>query len=75
MRQSTESRGLPTLPPTSPHEHTGYARSFGLDVMLHPSGAVAKLIPDVIACGIDVFDPVQVSMAVAPQMVAERFGD
>ena len=43
--------------------------------MLHPSRAMAKLIPDVIACGIDVFDPVQVSMAVAPQMVAERFGD
>jgi uroporphyrinogen decarboxylase len=52
-----------------------HARGFGLKVMFHTCGAVADLIPDFIACGIDVLDPVQVAAtAMAPGMLAARFG-
>jgi uroporphyrinogen decarboxylase len=51
-----------------------HARGFGLKVMYHTCGAVADLIPDFIACGIDVLDPVQVSAAsMAPEALAARF--
>ncbi len=51
-----------------------HARGFGLKVMYHTCGAVADLIPDFIACGIDVLDPVQVSAAgMAPETLAARF--
>jgi uroporphyrinogen decarboxylase len=51
-----------------------HARGFGLKVMFHTCGAVADLIPDLIACGIDVLDPVQVSAAgMAPETLAARF--
>ncbi len=39
------------------------ARGYGLRVMYHTCGAVAPIIPDLIACGIEVLDPVQVSAA------------
>ena len=53
---------------------TEHARGFGLKVMYHTCGAVADLIPDFIACGIDVLDPVQVSAAsMAPEALAARF--
>ena len=51
-----------------------HARGFGLKVMFHTCGAVADLIPDLIACGIDALDPVQVSAAaMAPETLAARF--
>ena len=51
-----------------------HARGFGLKVMFHTCGAVADLIPDLMACGIDVLDPVQVSAAaMAPETLAARF--
>jgi len=51
-----------------------HARGFGLKVMFHTCGAVADLILDLIACGIDVLDPVQVSAAsMAPETLAARF--
>ncbi|HUU53570.1 MAG TPA: uroporphyrinogen decarboxylase family protein, partial [Armatimonadota bacterium] len=53
---------------------TEHARGFGLKVMYHTCGAVADLIPDFIACGIGVLDPVQVSAAaMAPETLAARF--
>ena len=53
---------------------TEHARGFGLKVMYHTCGAVADLIADFIACGIDVLDPVQVSAAgMAPEALAARF--
>jgi uroporphyrinogen decarboxylase len=53
---------------------TEHARGFGLKVMYHTCGAVADLIPDFIACGIDALDPVQVSAAgMAPETLAARF--
>ncbi len=54
---------------------TEHAHGFGLKVMFHTCGAVADLIPEFVACGIDVLDPVQVSAAaMAPEMLAARFG-
>ena len=40
-----------------------HAKGYGLVVMYHTCGAVSELIPDLIACGVDVLDPVQVSAA------------
>lgn len=37
------------------------AKDFGLPVMYHTCGAVADVIDDLIACGVDALDPVQVS--------------
>lgn len=52
----------------------GQAKEFGLPVMFHTCGAVAEIIPDLIACGIDVLDPVQVSAAgMQPAALAQRF--
>lgn len=38
-----------------------HAKGFGLKVMYHTCGAVGPIIPDLIACGVDILDPVQVS--------------
>ena len=51
-----------------------HARGFGLKVMFHTCGAVSEIIPDLIACGIDVLDPVQVSAhEMRPELLASRF--
>lgn len=39
------------------------AKEYGLPVMFHSCGGVADLIPDLVECGIDILDPVQVSAA------------
>jgi uroporphyrinogen decarboxylase len=50
------------------------AKDFGLKVMYHTCGAVSWIIPDLIECGIDILDPVQVSAAgMAPALLAEKF--
>lgn len=52
-----------------------HAKGFGLKVMFHSCGAVAELIPDFIACGIDALDPVQVSAAgMRPETLAAYRG-
>lgn len=38
-----------------------HAKGYGLKVMYHTCGAVGELIPDLIACGVDALDPVQVA--------------
>lgn len=40
-----------------------HAKGFGLKVMFHTCGAVRPIIPDLIDCGVDILDPVQVSAA------------
>ena len=51
-----------------------HAKGFGLKVMFHTCGAVSDLIPDLIECGINVLDPVQVSAhAMEPALLAARF--
>jgi uroporphyrinogen decarboxylase len=50
------------------------AKSFGLKVMFHTCGAVSGIIPDLIECGVDVLDPVQVSTSgMSPESLAPAF--
>jgi uroporphyrinogen decarboxylase len=51
-----------------------HAKGFGLKVMFHTCGAVAAIIPDLIECGIDMLDPVQVSAhGMQPETLALDF--
>ncbi|MEA2062694.1 MAG: uroporphyrinogen decarboxylase family protein [Gemmatimonadota bacterium] len=53
---------------------TAHAKGFGLPVMFHTCGAVSEIIPDLIECGVDILDPVQVSAAdMAPENLARKF--
>jgi uroporphyrinogen decarboxylase len=53
---------------------TQQAKSYGLKVMYHTCGAIAEIVPDLIECGIDALDPVQVSAAgMDPAALARRF--
>ncbi len=50
------------------------AKSYGLRVMFHTCGAVSEIIPDLIECGIDLLDPIQVSAwEMEPELLAARF--
>jgi len=50
------------------------AKEFDLPVMYHTCGAVGEIIPDLIECGVDVLDPVQVSAAgMSPENLAASF--
>ena len=52
----------------------GLGKSYGLKVFYHTCGAVVPLIPDLIDCGIDILDPVQVSAAgMSPENLARSF--
>jgi uroporphyrinogen decarboxylase len=51
------------------------AHSFGLKAMFHSCGAVREIIDDLIDCGIDVLDPVQVTAAgMDPRALKRDFG-
>jgi uroporphyrinogen decarboxylase len=51
------------------------AKGFGLLAMHHSCGAVSDIIPDLIACGVDVLDPVQVTAAgMNLKELRDRFG-
>lgn len=50
------------------------AKEFGLPVMYHTCGAVAGIVEDVIGCGVDVLDPVQVNaLGMEPATLAADF--
>ncbi len=52
------------------------AHRHGLRTMYHSCGAVSEVIPDLIECGVDVLDPVQVTASgMEPRALKERFGD
>ena len=52
------------------------ARGRGLSVMYHSDGAIAPLLPDLIAMGVDVINPVQADAAgMDPAALKESFGD
>jgi uroporphyrinogen decarboxylase len=56
-------------------ELAAQAKRYGLKVMYHTCGAVAPIIDDLIACGIDVLDPVQVNAAgMSPEELARFAG-
>ena len=46
-----------------------------IKVMLHSDGAITKLIPDLIACGIDVLHPLEPLPATNQEAVKSEFGD
>jgi uroporphyrinogen decarboxylase len=51
------------------------AKSFGLIAMFHSCGAVSEIIPDLISCGVDILNPVQVTAAgMNLRDLKERFG-
>lgn len=51
-----------------------HAKGFGLKVMYHTCGSVSDIIQDLIDCGVDILDPVQVSAVnMEPSVLAERF--
>ena len=48
----------------------------GAKLMFHSCGNMAMFIPDLIAVGVDVLDPIQpCAPEMAPEVLAERFGD
>jgi uroporphyrinogen decarboxylase len=50
------------------------AKNYGLKVMFHTCGAVSEIIQDLIDCGIDILDPVQVSAAgMSPSDLAAKY--
>jgi uroporphyrinogen decarboxylase len=51
-------------------EHSDYA------VMLHACGSIFEFIPDIVDCGFDILNPVQVSARhMEPEKLKERFGE
>lgn len=54
----------------------GWHARTGMKVNLHACGAVSEIIPDLIECGVDVLNPVQISAyGMAPERVREQAGD
>ena len=52
------------------------AHGYGVRVMMHSCGAIARLIPMLIEAGVDILDPVQVSAAgMEPAGLAAAFGE
>jgi uroporphyrinogen decarboxylase len=52
----------------------GQAKGYGLKVMYHTCGAVSEIIPELIECGVDALDPVQVAATgMEPARLAARF--
>ena len=52
------------------------AKSFGLKVIHHSCGAVSKIIPDLIAIGVDGLHPVQVEAeGMEPEVLAANYKD
>jgi hypothetical protein len=52
------------------HQHTPWK------CFIHSCGSIATLMPDMIAAGFDIFNPVQISAAgMNPRALKERFGD
>lgn len=52
---------------------TQHAKGFGVKVMYHTCGAIGRLIPDLVECGIDMLDPVQVSaVGMSPPELARQ---
>lgn len=54
----------------------GWHARTGMKVNLHSCGAVSEIIPDLIECGVDVLNPVQISAnGMSPERVRELAGD
>jgi uroporphyrinogen decarboxylase len=54
----------------------GWKEITGMKVNLHTCGSVSSILGDLIECGVDVFNPVQISAAnMSPAELKARFGD
>ena len=52
------------------------AHAYGVKVVHHSCGAIAEIIPDLIACGADVIHPIQaLAKGMEPHVLKERFGE
>lgn len=52
------------------------AKAYGLKVIHHSCGAIAEIIPDLIAMGVDAVHPIQaLASGMTPQSLHARFGD
>ena len=54
---------------------TGLAHRHGAFFMQHSCGAVQELIPDLIACGVDILDPIQKVPGMEIERLKQAFGD
>jgi uroporphyrinogen decarboxylase len=54
----------------------GWKEITGMKVNLHTCGSVSSILGDLIECGVDIFNPVQISAAnMSPAELKARFGD
>jgi len=52
------------------------AHSYGLTVMMHSCGSIAPLIPDLAEAGVEILDPVQITVAdMKPRTLVGKYGD
>jgi len=53
----------------------GLAKSYGLKVMQHSCGSIETFLPDLIECGLDIIEPVQVrARGMDPQELVKKYG-
>lgn len=54
---------------------TGWHKRTGMKINLHSCGSISEILDDLIECGLDVLNPVQISAAgMSPEYLKERFG-
>ena len=54
----------------------GWHKITGMKVFLHSCGAISEILGDLIECGVDVINPVQISaQGMEPQRLKDRFGE
>jgi len=54
---------------------TDLAHSYGAFFMQHSCGAVSPIIPELIACGVDILDPIQKVHGMEPETLKRNFGE
>ncbi len=54
---------------------TSLAHSYGIKVMMHSCGAISEIIPCLIASGVDILDPIQITAkGMDPDTLGQKFG-
>ena len=54
---------------------TDLAHRHGAYFMIHSCGAIRSLIPELVACGVDILDPIQKLPGLEPEGLKREFGD
>ena len=53
-----------------------WKKTTGMKINFHSCGAIASILPDLIECGVDIYNPVQTSATgMSAQLLKEQFGD